>query len=123
MVYILRTVFIKTSISIFLLRISIKRVHRIIIYATLFIYVSTSICFIISVIIQCLPIAYFWDKTIPGGTCESTSAEIANTLASATLITSTDLVYSLFPLWLVRNLHMNLKSKISVAVILSMGLP
>lgn len=121
-VYILLTVCIKISISIFLLRISLERVHKVIIYATIFVYVSTSIYFIISIVIQCSPIAYFWDKTIDGGSCEGVNQDIATALASAALTTSTDLVYSLFPLWLIRNLHMDLKSKVSVAVILSMGL-
>ncbi len=57
-----------------------------------------------------------------GGTCVSPNRNVAEGLASAALTTSTDLVYSLLPVWLIRNLQMDLKTKISVAIILSMGL-
>jgi hypothetical protein len=99
-----------------------ERWQRYLIYATLFVYTTTSIGFIFNTILQCTPVAFAWDKSIPNGTCRSLEQFGQATNANAALTTSTDLVYALLPIWMVRNIQMNIYVKISVFIILSMGL-
>ena len=96
--------------------------QKYVIWVTLVIYTATSIGFLANTWIQCEPAAYAWDKTIPGGTCKDTQQFAYASDANAALTTATDLVYALLPIWMIRNVQMNLQTKISVIVILSCGL-
>lgn len=79
------------------------------------------ISFILSVQLECRPVQYFWDKSIPGGHCISHRAsEIQKyTLAAATTIT--DIIVWLLPLpWLWR-LQLNPRKKVGIVVTFALG--
>lgn len=121
-VYLITSVLIKASISIFLLRLAVEKWQKCVVWATLVIYTITSIGFLANAWVQCKPVAYTWDKTIPGGTCKDPQQFTNASNANAALTTATDLVYALLPIWMIRKVQMNLQTKISVAMILSCGL-
>jgi hypothetical protein len=63
--YTLTTVFVRLSIAVFLIRICIKRVFKIIIYVAMTMIVAFSIFYFFLVLFQCSPIDYFWNRKTP----------------------------------------------------------
>ncbi|MCJ1383911.1 hypothetical protein MMC17_007025 [Xylographa soralifera] len=59
----------KTSILCLYLRIFTNRAARIACYTLIGVIVANWIAFILAATFQCTPVAYQWDKTIPGGNC------------------------------------------------------
>jgi len=52
----------KTSIGLFLLRVTVKRIHKWIIYAAMSITVLTGVVFFFVTLLQCTPISFFWTR-------------------------------------------------------------
>lgn len=62
--------FIKLSISVFLLRICVHKVQRTAIYATAAVMTVMSISYTFVFLFQCYPITYFWTQYVSGkGSC------------------------------------------------------
>lgn len=72
-------------------------------------------------LVQCQPMAFQWDKSIQGGTCADPNIYIY--LAWVTYIYSTvlDVFFALYPVPFVMRLNMPLKTRIGVAVSLSIS--
>ncbi|KAH7323157.1 hypothetical protein B0I35DRAFT_499896 [Stachybotrys elegans] len=95
--YVLTGMAIKASIAIFLLRICVTKTHRIIIYVVTAVTEVYSLFFFLLFVLQCRPTALFW------------------------LRCWTDWTFSTLPVFLVWNLQMDRKVKISVIAILAAG--
>lgn len=67
--YALTTLFIRLSIAVFLIRICIKRVLKIIIYVSMTMITGFSIFYFFLVLFQCSPVDYFWNRKAPGARC------------------------------------------------------
>lgn len=125
--YVLTNMFIKASIAIFLLRICVHKVHRIIIWVVTIITEVYSLFFFLLFVLQCRPTSYFWLRALeqpgdePKGHCLDASV-VANAFYGYSAISClTDWTYSILPMFLVYNLQMDKKVKISVVLILAAG--
>lgn len=115
---------IKASIAIFLLRICVTKVHKMIIYVIIGITELYSLVFFILFILQCRPTSLFWlrySSDPPAGSCLDASV-VANVFYGYSAISClTDWTYSILPVFLVWNLQMNTRVKVSVIGILAAG--
>jgi len=118
MTYNLCTLFVKLSILSFYLRFSIDRAFRLAVYAVMFIAVGYTLPNALLFLYICKPIAYYWDWTIPNGTCINQQAvfDSANILNMAT-----DFMILLLPIWMLRPLRAPLLKKIGIALVLMTG--
>ncbi len=73
-------------------------------------------------ILQCRPSAYFWTKYTGGkGTCINAQITVGAFYGYAAISCWTDWTFALVPIFLVWNLQMNIRTKISVGAILACG--
>ncbi|KAK5997732.1 hypothetical protein PT974_00089 [Cladobotryum mycophilum] len=70
---------------------------------------------------QCTPVAYQWDRTIPGGKCHS--VQIMSNLGYSTSALSAflDLFFAFYPIPFIMKLNMPLKNRIAVSCALSLS--
>jgi hypothetical protein len=105
--------FPKVVILTLYLRIFTQRSYRIACYVLMFIVVTLAFSDIISGLTVCQPIAYMWDKTIPGGHCiDIVSFYRWGTLPNAI----TDLMMLILPLPVVWALHTTKRVKIGLTI-------
>ena len=71
------------------------------------------------VIFQCRPVQFQWNATIEGGTC--TGNFVSSALAFSAMSIASDWFYALIPIPMLWSLKRNLQSKISICLILSLG--
>ncbi|KAK2760702.1 hypothetical protein FQN54_001937 [Arachnomyces sp. PD_36] len=111
----------KASIALFLQRIFPGRKLK----WVLWVFVgANAICFYIDailILVQCQPVAFQWDHSIPGGSCWTSSIVVSWGFLTGVTGAVTDFLFAIVPWIYVRNLQMGLKEKISVGVALSMG--
>ncbi|KAF2679917.1 hypothetical protein K458DRAFT_258432, partial [Lentithecium fluviatile CBS 122367] len=110
----------KASVALFLLRIVIRKWHKLLLWICI---ISTTIlCTITTILLflQCKPAAYLWDRTIPGGRCWLNFTPVGITTAawSATM----DFALAIFPWTVIMRLNMKRKEKLTVLSGLSLGI-
>ncbi|KAF7959860.1 hypothetical protein EAE96_001464 [Botrytis aclada] len=121
-VYIVSNMALKLSIAVFLLRLSNAPLHRYIILGTLLLSEVGGIFYFLVFIFQCQPSNYFWTKYTNGtGKCIDANVPVIAGYAYSAITCATDWILSLIPIWVVWNLQMTPRDKMSVAIILSMG--
>ncbi|PQE17462.1 hypothetical protein CJF32_00008691 [Rutstroemia sp. NJR-2017a WRK4] len=121
-VYVLSNMALKLSIAIFLLRIAVDRIHRIIIYVTVITIELTSFAYFFIFILQCIPSEFFWTQYIGGkGKCVNPKVTVDASYAYSAITCACDWTLGLMPIFLVWNLQMNSRTKISVGIILAVG--
>lgn len=113
-------VFVKISIALLILRIVVARRYSYIIIASMILVVLWSLAEWLFVIFQCRPVQFQWDRAIEEGICigNFTSAALAFSVMSIV----SDWFYALLPIPVLWPLKISLQSKISVALILSLGI-
>lgn len=79
--------------------------------------ISLFIAVLIVNICQCHPVRYFYDKTIPGQCIDQTAFYIS----TAALNLLTDVMVLSIPIIITARLHMPLRRKIAVCIILCLG--
>ncbi|KAH6663364.1 hypothetical protein B0J14DRAFT_609312 [Halenospora varia] len=119
--HVVTTILIKLSIGIMLLRLtSPGSLQRWIIYLTVSLYTFVGIGLIFLLCFQCYPIEYYWDRTVQG-TCQPSvyigACAYVNTIVGG----GTDFVLAMLPIWLVWDLKLGWRTKVSIAVLLGMG--
>lgn len=113
---------IKASIAIMLMRLSVRRSHKIILYVTIVITEIYSAFFFFLFIFQCIPSQYFWTRYTGGsGSCLDTSIVVAATYGYSAITCAGDIIFSILPVLLVWSLQMGRKEKVAVILILAMG--
>ncbi|KAH8671503.1 hypothetical protein BX600DRAFT_537877 [Xylariales sp. PMI_506] len=110
----------KLSIAIFLLRITVQRIHRYIIVVALVFSVLSGLIFLLITMLQCKPISYFWDQN-QDGSCLSTEIIIILVYIYSSFSMVCDFTFALLPVDLLRGLQMKKEVKMSLIPILSMG--
>lgn len=71
-------------------------------------------------VFQCLPVQHFWLQWAgEKGTCLNTNLIVDSTYAYAAVCCVTDWTFGLLPVWMIWDLQMNSKTKITVGVILA----
>lgn len=123
--YVLDMMFIKLSIGIFLLRLATQKRYRYIIWGSLVVIAIWSLALFFWNIFQCNPVEAQWDYTIlerdPSAHCAS-GEEIVNAAYALSVMTIlSDWLYALIPIPIVWNVKMTTQAKITVVLILSMG--
>ncbi|KAF4980511.1 hypothetical protein FZEAL_3499 [Fusarium zealandicum] len=122
--YVLTNMAIKASIAIFLLRICVHRIQRIIIWAVTAITEVYSLFFFLLFVLQCRPTSLFWLRYTndpPPGSCLDASVVADAFYGYSAISCLTDWTYSILPIFLVWKLQMSTNVKVSVVVILAAG--
>lgn len=121
--YCLTMIASKISIGIFLLRLTVKKIHHWIIYLCLLLTVVTGLVFFFVTLLQCSPIYYFWIRVDVNakGTCIDTGIIVALTYLYSALNVICDFTFALLPVYLIMGLQMDKKTKIALIPILGMG--
>ncbi|KAL4948693.1 putative integral membrane protein [Aspergillus filifer] len=115
----------KISVCIFLLRITVKRIHIWVLYTVMALTVITGLVFMFIMLLQCRPLEYFWtrtafDPTIKGS-CISIEIVINMTYVYSAFAALCDFTVGILPIFLVAKLHMRRQTKLAVVGILSMA--
>jgi hypothetical protein len=119
--YVTSTVPVKASICISLLRITMKRPFRVILWALIVLSCISAIMACSVVWGTCRPMAFTWDKTIEGGKCSSLEMIIALSYVVSGVNIVTDWTCAIMPALILWDVQMRRKLKISVCIILGMG--
>ncbi|KAH7389399.1 hypothetical protein DE146DRAFT_162211 [Phaeosphaeria sp. MPI-PUGE-AT-0046c] len=118
--YVLANISLKMSIGIFLLRIAVERVHRIILWTALISIQLYSVFFFFIFTFQCWPVSYFWEQYRGGkGRCMPTTVVVSTFYGYSALSCVTDWIFSTVPIFIVKDLQMNQKKKITVGFLLA----
>jgi hypothetical protein len=123
MLYIWASAIAKISIAVALLRLTVQKSHRIILWAIIGIVIVIGLVFWLILLFDCIPVSYFWDRVDPTatGTCLTTDILLAIAYLYSSLTIVCDFSLGILPVILVWNLQMNYRVKIAVGGILSLG--
>jgi hypothetical protein len=116
----LASVALKASVCLFLLRITILKLHIWILYSVMTVTVITGLVFMLVLLLQCHPISYFWDKTQPGH-CIDWNVIIAMSWLWSVFAAMCDFTVGILPIFLVKNLKMDRRTKFAVVGILGVA--
>ncbi|OJJ98536.1 hypothetical protein ASPACDRAFT_79908 [Aspergillus aculeatus ATCC 16872] len=123
--YAIGSILCKISVSIFILRITIHRVHRIVIGVVVGLVVAAGFAFFVILLAQCKPMAYWYlrlsTEEVGKGTCISTHVAMDALYAFSATSAVFDMTIAVLPILLVRKLKMQSDVKIAVAGLLSMA--
>ncbi|PSR89050.1 hypothetical protein BD289DRAFT_366386 [Coniella lustricola] len=122
--YVLTNMMIKASIAIFLMRICVHRMHTLVIWITIGVTELYSLFFFLLFVLQCRPTSLFWlrySDNAPDGTCLDASVVSDCFYGYSAISCWTDWTYSILPIFLVWNLQMSKRIKVSVVLILAAG--
>lgn len=115
--YLLTTVTVKLSIAVFLSRLAKQRGYRVIVWATAIFSSIAGLVFVFVVILQCSPIPFYWDKSLQG-VCKDRDTFTLGSYINATLSAMTNVVYALISIFIVWNIEMDMRGKVSGGCIL-----
>lgn len=123
--YVLNMWLIKLSIGIFLLRLASQKRYKYILYISIIIITIWSIVLFFWNIFQCSPVAAQWDYTIlqndPNAHCVSVDEIVNAAYALSVMTVLTDWLYALLPIPMVWGVKMTMQAKLTVVVILGLG--
>lgn len=114
-------IFARLSIGIFFLRLTVKRFHLYLIYLIMISTVGFGLIFMGVAIGECTPPSYFWDKTIDGGSCMDSKIIVALMYLYSSSSLFSDATYAIFPIFLIRGLQMDKRTKYALMPILGLG--
>lgn len=120
--YISNMMLIKLSIGVFLLRLATQRRYRWTIWGSMGIIASMSTALFLWDIFQCNPVAAQWDYTIPNYTCASASQVVTVAYILSVLNILSDWLYALLPIPMLWKARMTPQAKITVSVVLGLGI-
>ncbi|KAJ4312517.1 hypothetical protein N0V94_007410 [Neodidymelliopsis sp. IMI 364377] len=118
--YVVTNIFLKFSISIFLLRIAVERTHRMVLWVALIVIQVYSVYFFFVFTFQCWPVSFFWEQFRGSkGHCLPSKLVVNSFYGYSAVSCATDWIFSIVPIFIVHKLQMNTKKKITVAVVLA----
>lgn len=116
--YNLSTLFTKISLCLFYLRLSPFRSFRTAVYIVMVVSIIYSVLAAFGFAWVCQPIEKYWDFSITTGTCINLNAYF---LATACINAATDLALLVLPIFIIKDLHLPRRRKISVTLLLMTG--
>ncbi|KAF7547315.1 hypothetical protein G7Z17_g7819 [Cylindrodendrum hubeiense] len=119
--YVLDMMFIKLSIGVFLLRLSVQKVYTWILWVSLAIITVWSCVIFFWDIFQCSPVAKQWDFRITTGQCVSADQVVAAAYSISVMTILSDWLYALLPVPMLWTVKMTKQAKATVIVILGLG--
>jgi hypothetical protein len=111
----------KISIGLFLLRVTVNKIHRWIIYSAVLITVVCGLAFFFVTLFQCTPISFFWNKQIENGMCINVDVIIGLTFFYSAVSVVSDFTFAILPFFLIWNLNMSVRTKFMLIPILGMA--
>ncbi|KAI4654176.1 uncharacterized protein J4E78_007221 [Alternaria triticimaculans] len=118
--YVVTNIFLKMSIGIFLLRIARDRTHRMILWIALIAIQVYSVYFFFVFTFQCWPVSFFWEQFRGGkGHCIPSRFVVNSFYGYSALSCVTDWTFSIVPIFIVHNLQMDKRKKMTVVVVLA----
>ncbi|RLM02034.1 hypothetical protein CFD26_109157 [Aspergillus turcosus] len=119
--YVITCVVAKMSIIISLLRITINRVHILILYAAMGVALIVGLLFFFFTMFECKPVDYFWNRATKQGSCLDTDILIAIAYTYSVGAAVTDFTIGILPVFIIWSLRMNARTKMAIAGILGIG--
>ena len=117
--YVASTVPIKAAICVALLRITNRRTYALILHGVILISFVAALATDITVLAQCKPVAATWDKSL--GTCvdKSVITNVSYFISATSIIT--DWTCAVVPAFLLWDVQLRVRIKISVILVLALG--
>lgn len=125
MLYAPVTLSVRTSVAIFLLQIAVQRVHRRIIIAVVVAFWLVTIPLFFVAIFQCHPISYFWMQPfpdVPRGTCIEWRVMFIVSVVHSVTSAFCDWTLGILPVFMLWKVRLNVKTKLTLSMLLSMGI-
>ena len=120
MSYVITCVIAKVSIALALLRLTVARLHSLILWVVIGLSIVVGLVFWFMLTLQCIPVSFFWERT-GDGSCLNVDYLIDIAYLYSVVATLCDFTLGLLPIVLVWKLQMSFKTKCALACILSMG--
>ncbi|KAM0435172.1 hypothetical protein ACHAPT_003262 [Fusarium lateritium] len=120
--YVLDMMFIKLSIGVFLLRLSVKKVYTWIIWISLAVITIWSTVIFFWNMFQCNPVEKQWDFRIAYGHCVSADEIVSAAYAISAMTIVSDWLYAILPIPMLWTVKMTKTAKATVIVILGLGI-
>lgn len=120
MSYVITCVIAKVSIALALLRLTVARLHSLILWVVIGLSIVVGLVFWFMLTLQCIPVSFFWERT-GDGSCLKVDYLIDIAYLYSVIATLCDFTLGLLPIVLVWKLQMTFKTKCALAGILSMG--
>lgn len=111
----------KVSVGLFLLRITPSKRYQYFIWGCIVFTVLSSTGNLLTVMLQCRPLAFTWDASIPGGKCIPASHLKFAAFFNSSVAVLTDLTFALLPIPMLWRVQLNWKVKVAIAGVLSLG--
>ncbi|KAJ5111522.1 hypothetical protein N7532_002057 [Penicillium argentinense] len=120
----------KCSITTALLRLTVSRLHRTILWTVVGVTTVVGLIFWFMLTLQCHPVSFFWQRVRLeldplhaniSGSCMSLDSIINIAYVYSVTATCCDFTLGILPIFLVWNLQMNTRTKTALATILGMG--
>ncbi|KAI3021098.1 hypothetical protein CBS147347_8109 [Aspergillus niger] len=110
----------KVSIALALLRLSVQKYQRMILWTVMGASICISLIFWFLMLLQCHPVSEFWERT-GTGKCLNTDILINVAYVYSGICAICDFALGLLPIDLVRQLQINPKTKMALGATLSLG--
>ncbi|KAJ5382274.1 hypothetical protein N7517_000185 [Penicillium concentricum] len=110
----------KCAVAAFLMRIVVKRWHKIFLWFWNITIMALSILLAITVFAQCTPVQSIWDSRVPSNGCSLNLTIMATIMCAWSAVL--DFVLALFPWVALWNLNMKKKEKYTICLSLSLGI-
>jgi len=112
----------RVSLCLFLMRIvgGIRK-YKIFLWSVIGITVLTTAACIINLLISCRPLERLWNPKAPGVCFPPSTSVILGSIQASTSITS-DWLVALFPILILRKLHMARRTKFVLCILMGMGM-
>ncbi|KAG6986542.1 hypothetical protein G7Y79_00078g099960 [Physcia stellaris] len=121
---VLAVTFTKVSATLFLFRVlargTTKRTQWPL-YILMALFVTIAIVTIVADSVQCIPLSASWDRRVKGK-CLRPHQVVAFAYALGGFTIITDVVCAAFPVYIIQKLQMNLRKKVALSFVMSMGL-
>ncbi|KAL6240001.1 hypothetical protein BDW75DRAFT_226706 [Aspergillus navahoensis] len=119
--YVITCVVAKVSIALALLRLTVTKIHKYILWGIIGVSIVVGLVFWFMLMLQCKPVDYFWHRLTTMGTCMDTDHILYMAYVYSVTATICDFILGLLPIALVWKLHMHRTTKAALAGILSLG--
>ncbi len=114
--------FIKLSIAVFLLRLAVLKRYKWILWISMGVITKWSVVLFLWDIFQCSPVEAQWNTDIPNFQCVGADQIVNGAYALSVMTIISDWLYALLPVPMVWNVKMSAQAKLSVIMVLSLGI-
>ncbi|GLA87694.1 hypothetical protein AtubIFM56815_002122 [Aspergillus tubingensis] len=118
--YVVTVVVARISIALALLRLTVSRVHTILLWCVVGVSIIVGLVFWFMLTFECKPVSHFWQRTKPGH-CMSIDKLLDIAYVYSVTAMLCDFTLGLLPIFLVWKLQMSRQTKAALAGILSLG--